>query len=107
MPWITLERSSLSLCTRYGFNSFVVSSLDAMPAMVMRLDTTELLTACVTIHRPLAAAMFVKEAMPVSLEAASLFTINSSVMSTADLEKGLDVRRMLKSPASRAERRPG
>ena len=65
------------------------------------------LTVLVIVHRFLAFTHCVKVAIPVCLEAASLFTVCSSVKSTAVRENDFEVRQIERAPPSNIGRIPG
>ena len=68
-------RSELCLTILYAFNSCEGSSLVVKPAISSKHPTTAPLTVLVIVHRFLAFTHCVKAAIPVCLEAASLFSL--------------------------------
>ena len=105
--WMVFCRSSWSRLTLCDLSSLVEFSAGWMPAFIMRFETMVVRTACVTIHRFLAATTLVKETIPVQRDFASQFTVCSSVISTAERENCLVVRRTLRAPPSSTCRSPG
>ena len=98
IPCIILCMSSLSFLMRCVSNSLLASDVCFKPADAMRFPTMLLRTARVIIRRFHAESEFVKEDTPVRRDAASAFTVCSSVISTGVLENDVDVRRTENAP---------
>ena len=88
-------------------NSFLASGVCFKPADAMRFPIMLLRTARVIIHRFRAESEFVKEDTPVRRDAASAFTVCSSVISTGILENDVDVRHTENAPPCSKSRSPG